>query len=749
MPEKIDVKAAGLAFGQSLQRAFKIAVLYSPQHVAAEKPLQQTYDCLNTLLKQTKQFTLGFLNHRVLLNNVLTSDNSLAALDAEFSKRGIGALSFSPGITFGEFKRGVALLATKPDVIERQGGIRSLAKKNPIEGMQVLAAEKKGTKDEDTILEMDSQPYLAAQVMLEAPFRGGMPSLELLLQSVGMEKPAGFAASPGGVLDLAGKATQAIWADPGRDPQEASQKLALLLEELTPEYLISALPASRQSQLRGRASQEIASEMAEDMAVEWATERLSAAPEEEAVKMAVVGEVAQVLGRALKTTLVAERLLRKIADLSEAANLQSEVKDRIRNEVKWFALSTEEKHAYLMGLTEFNDQEFRHLLDYLREAEKKDEIGKAVEAARHYLAFLDAVPRPALREGLVRMPELLRTIIGPQTAEFTQAVVLRLVEHLVNENLQDREYHQQIVNCLTTAAQKAVLYEEFGLVAKVAAALRRSAATDPARHADCCLGALENLLPPARGARLIELYLQRSSQPGQAKELLSLLKLIGPQGGEIVFQCLDAETVTANRLKLVRLIGYLGPSAVEATQKRLNDENWYTVRNACHLVGELGNPELAAQLTPALRHADLRVQQAALTALLKNRVPNLGQVLVEAAPSLPPHLLESALDQLAVLRDPSVVDLAAALFFGENVPRTGTLEKAVRAVAVMPAEPAVKLLGRILADPGQPLSARRTALLTLKSSPVSLAQQVLAAFARDFPQDPLAAECKTPPSPSP
>jgi len=84
MDEKDTLKRQGLAFGRDLQRGFKIAQLYTPTHSAAEAPLQQIYASLDSILKQTRQFTFGFLNQRVLLNNILTLDNSLASLETEF-----------------------------------------------------------------------------------------------------------------------------------------------------------------------------------------------------------------------------------------------------------------------------------------------------------------------------------------------------------------------------------------------------------------------------------------------------------------------------------------------------------------------------------------------------------------------------------------------------------------------------------------------------------------------------------------
>lgn len=108
MIEKAQLKKQGLEFGRSLQRLFKIALLYSIHHAAANTPLEQSYADLNSLLEVTKPFpfTFGFASQRVLLNNILATDSSLAPLGKEFSKRGLGAICFLPDLSVDNFKRG-------------------------------------------------------------------------------------------------------------------------------------------------------------------------------------------------------------------------------------------------------------------------------------------------------------------------------------------------------------------------------------------------------------------------------------------------------------------------------------------------------------------------------------------------------------------------------------------------------------------------------------------------------------------
>jgi hypothetical protein len=193
--DKGRLKREGLAFGRTFQRAYKLVGLYiNPDHAAVDEPILRTYEALNDLLKQTPQFTFGFFNHRVVLNDLLTPDPSLEGLDTDFFKRGIVAVSFSLGITFREFKRGLAVLTTKEQIIERDGGIQAFVRKNPVEGMRILAADRKSEAG-DTDIGMDFQAFMVAQTMLDPEHIARSANLQLLMQSAGEEAPPGFGGS--------------------------------------------------------------------------------------------------------------------------------------------------------------------------------------------------------------------------------------------------------------------------------------------------------------------------------------------------------------------------------------------------------------------------------------------------------------------------------------------------------------------------------------------------------------------------
>src|SRR5579872_2217855 len=123
MLSKDQLKTQGLAYARSLQTVVKTVGMFSPDHKVATSTIDRSYTLLNVLLKETRQFTIGFVEKRLMLNNLLTSDPNLAPLESELLRRGIGAITFEAGITQQAYKRALGILGTNHKVIEQAGGL--------------------------------------------------------------------------------------------------------------------------------------------------------------------------------------------------------------------------------------------------------------------------------------------------------------------------------------------------------------------------------------------------------------------------------------------------------------------------------------------------------------------------------------------------------------------------------------------------------------------------------------------------
>jgi HEAT repeat protein len=738
MPDKTQLKAQSLSVGRSLQMALKTAIMYSVDHPAVEKTLQDAYSSMNSLVRQTREFTLGFMNNRVLLNNILTDEDVLDQLKAEFEKRDIAGVTFEAGISFRDFKRGLAVLAATPKSIEEKGGIRTFLEKNAVVGMRITPAAKGAAGD--TLVTMDPTSYLMAEGLLDSDARTGMRNVDQLLQLARLDEPATAVQEATEVTVLANRATQEALSNMDADMRVPVACLARVMERLKPDFLLSALPAERQGELQTRSAGEVTTELVEDKAARWATGRLVAAhygPEAELEEEDVV----EALGRCLKASLVAERLVQKLSRFIQEAGLPPEVHQRIRQSLAWFSMSQKERHAQLMGLKYFDAHAIRHLLNYVQDLMSEGKTAEAIEITGHFFASLDSAPLRQQAEGYAAAPELLSRVTSLQTLEFVHELVVCLQDGLQSEKLSAPYLHRQISSSLSSAAQSLTAYEDFEFIRKIGLALEASLNRAPEQHAACCGKALENLLSPVSVGRMAELYIQRHDDAEWVRTATWLLKHAGTSGVEALFQALEEENSASNRMRLVRLLEQLGAVGIEAARKRLEDERWYVVRNACSVLGALRDPELCMQLQPALRHSDGRVQKQAVTSILKSQAADSAQSLAEALPNLQPDVAEVVLDELVLFRDATAIK-GIQNFLQQPGLKGGRINKGIGVLAAIPSDEALAALAALLANAGLDYPVRKAALTALHRNSAPRARELLVEFARKSSADPLVAECQ-------
>ena len=167
MQEKSHLKSQGIRFARSLQTLVKMVNMFSAEHKSAAGLLQRTYDLLNPLLKQSRSLTIGFVEQRVLLNNILTAEESLKPLENEFLKRGIGAVTFDAGITLAAFRNAVAAISSNPKIIAEGGGLLPFLEQKQLEFVRIFPASKTEARndDGDTVLEIGSEEFLISKAL--------------------------------------------------------------------------------------------------------------------------------------------------------------------------------------------------------------------------------------------------------------------------------------------------------------------------------------------------------------------------------------------------------------------------------------------------------------------------------------------------------------------------------------------------------------------------------------------------------
>jgi HEAT repeat protein len=186
MLDNKQIKTLGLRFARALQTTIKTAGVFTIEHKSAERPIQQSFLLLNNLLKEVGQFTFGFIDNQVMLNNLLTNEPSLRNLETEFLKRGVAAITFEPGLTVGRYTKVIQVLSAHTSDIEAVGGFLVFLDQHEVEGVRILPAARNQKKNEqgDTIIETDSESYIMSKQMPEeqAP-RDFLDAIDSLLES--------------------------------------------------------------------------------------------------------------------------------------------------------------------------------------------------------------------------------------------------------------------------------------------------------------------------------------------------------------------------------------------------------------------------------------------------------------------------------------------------------------------------------------------------------------------------------------
>ncbi len=777
---------------------FKTVAMFSADHSAAGALFQQSFGVLNVLVKEKGQFTLGFVDQRIMLNNILTTERSLHQLEGEFLKRGLGAITFQAGMTLAAFKRGMSVITRPPRHIEEAGGLAQYLEKNPLEFLRVFPAGKSQVRDDcgDTVLDMDSESYLLAKVMEEIRPAGtsAFQAFEAILDSEGVgrgrtrdteaarnanEGPAaGPGHSPGGssggvaggtaggggsagsggvpgaglgpVGDVVENYLQATLLDPANAPQRSYVELARMIKDLRPEMALSHFPPERREQLRAMPPDQMAAEVIEDTAVQWAGKHLATAPTGPDAFI-VEEEVIRVLMRALQTGKTAERLAVKLAKFAKTLPLSEATVHRIQEELRWVTVPQKEKIQTLLRLQRFGGHDFRRLVELLQELIKSDDRETATQIASHYLEVLRL--ESGAPEDTSRLPELfsvmasVRTDFWPKAAERLVTALKKTAEATLSANLSGpltgKDYqHWKIQHCILALTHKLATYEEFALIHRVGIAVEELAGEDSGRHRDCCGATLPALLTASAVERVIEIYVQAPNDVSAARTAATLLRWSGEGALARVFMELDQESTPSRRSALIRLIVRIGPSALELSRQHLRDPRPEVVCDACRLLVELRDPDLLEQLAPLLRHPNERVQKAAVTSIIKTRSPGRATLLAEALPFLHSHLLEEVTGDLLFLRDPATVPALERFIFGEARGKRRPLLMTVQALAVIPGEPIERLLGAILADPNLDVVVRRIAMVALIRNQTPTGTQVLREFQRSSPQDVMVREAE-------
>lgn len=737
MDDKKHAKAQGLRFARSLQTLVKMVNMFSSDHKSSSGLLQRSYELLNPIVKQARHLTIGFVDQRVLLNNILTAEDSLKPLENEFLKRGIGAVTFEAGITLAAYKNAIAAIAVSPKTIEESGGLLPFLEQRQLEFVRVFPATKTETRNEDgdTVLDMGSEEFLISKALNS--MNSGLPrGIESLLTQMevagsgagygGAGGGGGFGSGDGGTGGGSGSGStegggvavyngagasgpaysgyltemqkvveqkfEASLKDPNEDPHKAYTELAKMLRNVRPDFVLANLAAKGgEANDEGAGSEAVTAEVFEDTALRWALRRLSATPTgEEAV--IVEEQIFRVLMRSLQATHSAARLAQKLAQFAQEYALPKETYARIQEEIRWITLTPKQKLRELLAITHFTPPQFRRCLELIRELLRLGKADDAIALGVQYFSIFDDYLTVEIAE-VGRISDLLRSLAGTQ-GEFWDFAVGQLTQALASRKL-NQVVHVQVVNSLVALAKIAATYEDFVLIEKIGSALEANTALDSSAHSHCCTAGISNLLQASAVDRIAEIFLEKKNDPTWTRTVAGVLRWAGVGAIERLFTALDTEQIAANRLALIRLLRRVGPVALPPARQRIKHKDWYVVRNSCKLLGELKDPELLQHIQVAFEHEDERVHKAGFQAVIESRLPGRAAVIANALPLLSPRLVEEALVELMHQADAGSLPGLEKYFNSAAAKDAKTLPLVINVISAIPHDKAGDLLASI------------------------------------------------------
>jgi hypothetical protein len=695
------LRGQGIQFVRMMQGALRLFALYSSEHPQAQSLVRRALEALHAVLKETTTLSVGFQFNNVLLNSLPLSDPSLSFLAGELAKRRVGFMSFTAGIDEGELCRAIAVLATSPETIEKQGGLGPFLRNNPLAHARIVPIQT--AADEGSLAVVTSAEEAAA--MAKVP--------RWLLQALQQTKAEqGVTVGP--------EQLQALAA--GLDPSLTPEQRALLpqVQELLTDIVRQADPSAVSQMLRDAAAG----------AGTNGAELLKSALLQNAALAASKGNVAQA-ERMLRGLAAQEQDPRRLLDAFPAGSLTAGARQRLTEYAEWMCQPLEAR----LGTLKARTQEYYWLLVEIENAT----TGERMNLAAEWLLALLTAAGPAedadrltvLGRARDALTELCSAGLPANARQLQDAIVARLQQERclpVATTLADT-----LAVVIDAAAQRRQLP-----LATAGAAVVAQLASQPSIGGRAARDIQPRLFKPQTLSQLVVAWIDKE-QDEASRGIAALLKRVGDQAARELLAVFEKEPVAARRLRIDHLVRRLGKAAAPALFERISHPRWYIVRDAVLLLGDLGDPALLEHLDGPLAHEDERVQREAVQAAIKTRSLARGVVLARALPSLKPNLVETALDDLLMLKEPSAVPFLECLV---RQPQAGLrpylLEKALAVMGAIETQAAVECLLDCAGETTLAPALRKAALRAVARVDTTSGHGALEYFARTCPDAELA-----------
>jgi len=358
--------------------------------------------------------------------------------------------------------------------------------------------------------------------------------------------------------------------------------------------------------------------------------------------------VAEVLGRdrmnATQVAYLAAILLLcvKDRDLSVEA-----LKGRLQFE-GWSTPQLEELHGAILWESQGTDTKLRSALDEKRDLMDMDPtqvMGLTRQTLRRgdldglgrILDSLETAIRAKDLPRRVRAAEILEDLVDCAEDPGIPGAQLVRIHQLVHNHLRDERSQEALLwSCQTMEALLGhrIRHGDFsGAYREVQSLLDLGAAHLSSPDLDWKVNAFQDLVTrlagPLNMADLAPL-LHDDRFAAALPQLYSLLAVMGLPAARYLVVCLGLEEDRERRRQLMAAIKAIGRKASLPLRESLRAQEWYLVRNAVDLLGEIQDGSAFDEVAACLAHADPRVRSAVLAALRAMDPSRAAKALGEA-----------------------------------------------------------------------------------------------------------------------
>jgi len=712
-----------------LHRALKAQMHYAQDHPQAVQSVEAAHQLLKELLQQRSPIILTTSRGRLWHEGKLVegAPNATQSLAKEMDVRGIGGIAFYDGLDQDELQLLFFALQLRPQRLQEMGGTRSLLPEganlkimdlDPPESIPIpMSAPDAEVEPLDLAFDPITDPFISLDDPTAAPPQLD-PSYAQVLEDLfpapvpppppqppQPPSPAALAVDLrtlfSAIVQMTGTPPQpsvtSPWSSEQRETIADSGFLVpdfssvvgtgeqLSLGRMDPITLRNALRtalAALEPMVQGAILLGLPSFPAEEQALRRALDYLG--PELLAQSVAEVHlkkqpskfELALLISGLLQCVKDRELTLEAIRGRLQFEGWDIQDLDVLKDAILWECHGTDTKLQMSLvdrGVFELDAHQVMILNRQLLHGKRLDGVKDLLNQLETGFASPQVNRRRHAAEIVADLAECLQDPGLPQ--EIESRLLNTLHGHIDSENDQQAllwscQAMEALLGHWIHKQQFEAIYKEMLALAEFALAKVNT----PPWKAQAVRDLLTRLASPTNMATLAEMLHQRDVLV-PVHQLHSLLSLMGRPAAEYLVACLEVEEDKSRRQHILAGIRAIGRNAVPPLREALASPQWFMVRNAVVLLGEIDHKAAFEDVALALGHRDSRVRRAAIQASAQlGDTEEASGVIADLLLKAEPGTQLDCLATLGELKSPRAVAPIAELLQGAK----GTTDEAMR-----------------------------------------------------------------------